>query len=73
MKKTAIVVCVFLFIGAAQAQDFQKNGLEISAFRNAGNVQVPESSMLNYGINVTYSQYFFKRWTNMSLGVGYRF
>ena len=57
-------------LGLVHAQDFQKNSVEISAFRNAGNVQVPESSMLNYGINVNYSRYFFKRW-NIGAGLGF--
>ncbi|MGY6744208.1 MAG: hypothetical protein ACXIUQ_15830 [Cecembia sp.] len=73
MKKIALVICVFLMVGLVHAQDEKQNGLEISAFRNEGNSPDLESTMLIHGINVTYSRYFFKRWTNMSVGVGYRF
>jgi hypothetical protein len=59
MKKIVLVVCAFLFIGWAKAQDLQKNSFEISTFRNAGNGQIPVSSMLNYGISLNYSRYFF--------------
>jgi hypothetical protein len=69
MKKIVFVVCAFLIVGWAKAQDLHKNSFEISTFRNAGNGQVPENSMRNYGINVNYSRYFFKRW-NVGAGGG---
>ena len=70
MKKIVVVVCAFLCFGVAHAQDSKKNSFEISAFRNAGNGQVPISRMRNYGISVNYSRYFFKRW-NVGAGWGF--
>ncbi|MFD2037183.1 hypothetical protein ACFSKL_20465 [Belliella marina] len=70
MKKIVFVVCAFLFIGWAKAQDLQKNSFEISAFRNTGNGHNPVSSMLNYGISLNYNRYLFKRW-NVGAGWGF--
>lgn len=70
MKKTVFVVCAFLFMGWAEAQNHQKNSFEISTFRNIGNGQVPVSSMINYGISLNYNRYLFKRW---NVGVGWGF
>lgn len=70
MKITVFVVCAFLIIGLAKAQDLKKNSFEISTFRNAGKGQDPVTSMLNYGISFNYDRYFFKRW---NLGAGWGF
>ena len=70
MKKTVFIVCAFLFMGWAKAQNLQKNSFEISTFRNIGNGQVPENSMLNYGISLNYSRYLFKR---LNVGAGWGF
>jgi hypothetical protein len=70
MKKTVFVVCAFLFMGWAKAQNLQKNSFEISTFINTGIGQVPENSMLNYGISLNYNRYLFKRW---NVGVGWGF
>jgi len=70
MKKISLVVCVFLMVELVHAQHEKQNGLEISAFRNAGNSPDLESTMLIHGINVTYSRYIFKRW-NIGAGFGF--
>jgi hypothetical protein len=70
MKKTAFLFCVFLMVGLVHAQDYQKNSVEISAFRNAGNGQVPISSMLTYGVSFNYDRYLAKRW-NVGAGWGF--
>jgi len=70
MKKTVFIVCAFLFMGWAEAQNLQKNSFEISTFINTGIGQVPENSMLNYGISLNYNRYLFKRW-NVGAGWGF--
>jgi len=70
MKKIVFVVCAFLFMGWAKAQNLQKNSFEISTFRNIRNGQVPDDSMLNYGISLNYNRYLSKRW-NVGAGWGF--